>query len=68
MKKITLILGTFMLFAISSATFTGCSSEASHEEHAHALYQCPMDCENGKVHEEPGKCSVCKMDLKEVKK
>ena len=28
------------------------------------LYQCPMDCENGKTYEEPGKCPVCKMDLK----
>jgi hypothetical protein len=28
------------------------------------LYQCPMDCEKGKTYEEPGKCPVCKMDLK----
>ena len=28
------------------------------------LYQCPMDCENGKTYEEPGQCPVCKMDLK----
>ena len=28
------------------------------------LYQCPMDCENGKTYEEPGKCPECKMDLK----
>ncbi len=28
------------------------------------LYQCPMDCEDGKTYEEPGQCPVCKMDLK----
>ena len=28
------------------------------------LYQCPMDCENGKTYEKPGQCPVCKMDLK----
>ena len=37
-----------------------------HHEHEHALYQCPMDCENGKMYDEPGKCPVCKMDLEEV--
>lgn len=29
-------------------------------------YQCPMDCEKGKVYTEPGKCPVCEMDLKEI--
>ena len=28
------------------------------------LYQCPMDCEDGKVYEVPGTCPVCKMNLK----
>lgn len=28
------------------------------------LYQCPMDCEDGKTYDEQGKCPVCKMDLK----
>jgi len=27
-------------------------------------YQCPMDCEQGKLYDEPGSCPVCKMDLK----
>ena len=31
------------------------------------LHQCPMDCEEGKSYTEPGKCPVCKMDLKEKK-
>lgn len=31
------------------------------------LYQCPMDCEKGKSYTKPGKCPVCKMDLKPKK-
>ena len=46
----------------------------SHEGHEHAkeeltaqaVYQCPMDCEEGKTYEAAGACPVCKMDLKEV--
>ncbi len=30
------------------------------------VYQCPMDCEEGKTYEEEGKCPVCGMDLKKV--
>jgi hypothetical protein len=44
----------------------------SHEGHDHDseemaskdVYQCPMDCEEGKVYENEGTCPVCKMDLK----
>ena len=68
MKKLSLILVTCMLFAVTGVSLTSCNNgEASHEEHAHAHYQCPMDCEKGKTYEEPGKCPVCKMDLKEAK-
>ena len=28
-----------------------------------ASYACPMDCEEGKVYDKPGKCPVCGMDL-----
>jgi len=39
-----------------------------HKEHELdekvAVYQCPMDCEKGKTYNEPGKCPVCKMELK----
>ncbi len=49
--------------------------EGEHEGHDHddsdadmalAHYQCPMDCEEGKIYDEAGACPVCKMDLKEV--
>ena len=39
----------------------------SHENHNNEGvegYQCPMDCEHGKIYEEQGTCPVCKMDLK----
>jgi len=32
------------------------------------VYQCPMDCENGKTYGKEGDCPVCKMDLKKVEK
>lgn len=30
-------------------------------------YQCPMDCEHGKIYDTLGHCPVCKMDLRKVK-
>lgn len=36
------------------------------KEIAHADYQCPMECEKGKVYHEPGKCPVCEMELAKV--
>jgi len=30
-------------------------------------YQCPMDCEQGKIYDKSGVCTVCKMDLKKLK-
>lgn len=33
---------------------------------ADMVYQCPMKCEGERVYETPGKCPVCKMDLKPV--
>ena len=44
----------------------------SHEGHDHEkeemattdVYQCPMDCEKGKVYDKEGSCPTCKMDLK----
>ena len=31
------------------------------------VYQCPMDCENGKTYSKPGQCPVCGMDLEKIK-
>lgn len=30
------------------------------------VYQCPMDCEDGKTYDKEGTCPVCKMALKKV--
>jgi hypothetical protein len=37
-------------------------------EMAEAHYQCPMKCEGDKMYDKPGKCPVCKMELKKVNK
>ncbi|PHR69663.1 MAG: hypothetical protein COA67_09640 [Lutibacter sp.] len=66
MKKAILVFA--MIFAIGF-TVTSCKSEKKEEkkEVASVVYQCPMDCEDGKSYTEPGQCPVCKMDLKEKK-
>jgi hypothetical protein len=30
------------------------------------MYQCPMNCEDGKTYDDEGKCPICKMDLKKI--
>ncbi len=72
------ILNIVTALAIGSFLFVSCSESESHndaqtemhengEGHDHAAtYQCPMDCENGKTYEEPGKCPVCNMKLTKV--
>ncbi|WP_179950010.1 heavy metal-binding domain-containing protein [Lutibacter citreus] len=74
MKKIIFVL-TLVLSV--SLMFTSCKDskkgEMNHENHDHSkegssaelAYQCPMDCEKGKIYAEKGSCPVCKMDLKE---
>lgn len=32
------------------------------------VYQCPMDCEDGKTYDAEGDCPVCKMKLQKVEK
>ena len=38
------------------------------DPNATVVYQCPMDCENGKTYDKPGKCPICEMDLEQVTK
>ena len=67
------ILKLTLVLAISSFTLISCGgneASESHEGHEHVAgkeYSCPMGCEGDKVHAEPGSCSVCGMDLEEVK-
>ena len=44
------------------------TEETKGELTAEARYQCPMDCEDGKTHVEPGSCPVCGMALKPIAK
>lgn len=69
MKKLILILA---VVTVVSVAFTSCKSDkkedAKTEKKAdmasNEVYQCPMDCEDGKSYTEAGSCPVCKMDLK----
>jgi hypothetical protein len=76
MKKTILVLAAIMSFVVM---FTACKETKkeevkleNHEDHDHDkddmssndVYQCPMDCEEGKTYDGEGSCPVCKMDLK----
>ncbi|MBI1287578.1 MAG: hypothetical protein GC178_08350 [Flavobacteriales bacterium] len=69
-----------VVMSLTIGAFIGCGGghhdgEHHHEmnsdttnqvQHAEAKYQCPMDCEDGKTYEQPGKCPVCEMELTKV--
>ena len=60
----------FMVLAViafTSFSLQSCKEkkEEIKKEVATAVYQCPMDCEDGKSYTEAGQCPVCKMDLVE---
>lgn len=61
---------SFALFA--GLLFAACKHEskntlpAATADAKNVKYQCPMDCEKGKLYDQPGSCPVCKMDLKPV--
>lgn len=58
------------MFAILA--FTSCNNSGKTENKTNgstqiaAVYQCPMDCEQGKTYDKPGSCPVCNMDLEKV--
>ncbi len=70
MRKLLFIFAFVTLPVVFTACGDGNSPKETteqatdHKDHVH--YQCPMKCEGDKVYDEPGKCPVCKMDLKEV--
>lgn len=68
MKKAKILMATGMFF-LAGMMFTACGSEETEvqEQTAEkAVYQCPMDCEDGKTYDEPGQCPVCEMDIKRI--
>jgi len=54
-----------MISAIGLLSTIGCSNsnKETKTENESLVYQCPMDCDNGKTYDKPGKCAVCEMDL-----
>lgn len=65
MKNRTILFVSLALFAFAScndAPKTDSATEGAAQ--TAAVYQCPMDCEDGKTYDKPGKCPVCEMDLK----
>ncbi|UMB62070.1 hypothetical protein MHL31_07710 [Lutibacter sp. A80] len=76
MKRSILILVAIFSFSV---LFTACKETkkenvetefhenqdySSEKEANNSVYQCPMDCEDGKTYDAKGTCPVCKMDLK----
>ncbi len=69
MKKLIL---TLAVVTVVSFAFTSCKNDKKEEVKteetmktaANEVYQCPMDCEDGKSYTEAGSCPVCKMELK----
>ena len=54
----------FFAIALFAFSFAGCQNESEVQtETSTEIYQCPMDCEDGKTYDKPGSCPVCKMDL-----
>lgn len=67
--KTLVIISSLMALQACNQKNTSPDKENSVEvkkELVHADYQCPMDCEQGKIYHEPGKCPVCGMDLIKV--
>ncbi len=76
MKKLilTLAIGVFFIAFSNAQSTLSVAKKATKTECATkkgdtvTVYQCPMDCEKGKVYKKEGKCPKCSMELKAVKK
>ncbi len=60
--KTKILYLSFFAFLMASC---GNKAEVKNEEVAKAQYECPMKCTDS-LFSEPGKCSVCEMDLVEI--
>ncbi|MBM1107135.1 hypothetical protein JQC67_13360 [Aurantibacter crassamenti] len=65
--KVKLLIFPILLFFCSVTVLTSCKDKKSDMKHSHVesdlQYQCPMNCEDGKMYTTEGQCPVCKMDL-----
>jgi len=69
MKKVLIIFTAFLLITATSSSCSGGENkngENTEQNNESGTYQCPMKCEGEKTYKQPGKCPVCKMDLKEL--
>jgi hypothetical protein len=65
MRKIILpAILVIVFFSCNETKKEGNASEVKQDSsQVAAVYQCPMDCENGKTYDKQGVCPVCGMDL-----
>lgn len=64
MKNRTILFVSLAMFALASCSDAPKSDGAAEgAAQTVAVYQCPMDCEDGKTYDKPGQCPVCEMDL-----
>ncbi|MCK5401634.1 MAG: hypothetical protein KAJ28_08360 [Flavobacteriaceae bacterium] len=78
MKKSILLLALFLSMSIIVVSCKDSKKDQEAEQTElgvekadlalNDVYQCPMDCENGKTYDEEGACPVCKMTLKKAEK
>ena len=70
MKQLKFLLMAFAAMCLTTTVMaqkTKTKTKTKKETTA-AVYQCPMKCEEDKTYTAKGKCPVCNMNLKEVKK
>ena len=66
-KILLLMFISTLFFACNSNHEQGNAKSQSNDSlQTAAIYECPMKCE-GKTYTQPGKCTVCGMDLVEKK-
>lgn len=67
MKKLFLFsILAFGMLIFGVASCNDSDKTGTGQSESKALYQCPMDCEKGKMYEKPGQCPVCGMDLEKT--
>lgn len=69
MKRIiqaSCIAAAIFLFGACREDHSKHQHQQGEEQHAAAVYQCPMKCEGDKTYDQPGTCPVCSMDLKQI--
>ena len=64
MKKtfVALFTASILTFALQACNHSS-EEKKIRQNDEKVLYQCPMDCENGRTYDKAGQCPVCGMDL-----